>query len=477
MTATLKHVLVPPLAPERFNDILSADQAADLLRTIERARAALNGRVIWNINSTMRGGGVAEMLASLIAYSRGAGIDARWSVIRGDESFFTVTKRLHNRLHGDPGDGGPLGDEERQVLERLCRRRARSLAELVRPEDIVLLHDPQTAAMVSAIKETGALVIWRSHIGIDLPNDLAREAWDFLRAFVEPADAYVFTRKTFAWSGLDPKRVTIIPPSIDAFSPKNQDMDDVTVAAVLRCGGVEDGPCPKRPRFTRLDGTPARLNTRAEVVGGLVPSEASLLLQVSRWDRLKDHTGVLRAFCDHIAPRTDAHLVLAGPDAKSVSDDPEGAEVLREVTEARADSPADVRQRIHLLSLPMSDPEENAAFVNALQRRATVVAQKSLREGFGLTVTEAMWKGRPVVASRVGGIQDQLEDCGVLVDPTDLRAFGDAVVELMQHPGEAVALGERAREHVRDEFLGPRHLGQYVELFEGLLAARSPAVA
>ena len=194
-----------------------------------------------------------------------------------------------------------------------------------------------------------------------------------------------------------------------------------------------------------------------------------MLLQVSRWDRLKDHTGVLRAFCDHVAPRTDAHLVLAGPDAKSVSDDPEGAEVLREITEARAGSAADVRERIHLLSLPMSDPEENAAFVNALQRRATVVAQKSLREGFGLTVTEAMWKGRPVVASRVGGIQDQLDDCGVLVDPTDLRAFGDAVVELIHHPGEALALGERAREHVRDQFLGPRHLGQYVDLLERVL--------
>ena len=470
MATTLKHVRVPPLAPERFNDVLSSDQVADLARTISRAKASLNGRVIWNVNSTMRGGGVAEMLASLIAYARGASIDARWTVIRADAPFFRVTKRLHNRLHGDEGDGGPLGEAEAAILQRLCRRRARSLGALIRPEDIVLLHDPQTAAMVSEIKKTGALVIWRSHVGIDLANDLTRDAWRFLLPFVEPADAYVFSREAFAWAGLDRSKITVIPPSIDPFSPKNQPMDDVTVAAVLRCGGIEDGPCPTRPRFVRLDGTPARMNARAEMLDELVPSGAPYLLQVSRWDRLKDHVGVLRAFCE-VSSRIDAHLVLAGPDVRAVADDPEGAEVLGEVTAARAECPRDVRDRIHLASLPMSDPEENAAFVNALQRRATVIAQKSLREGFGLTVTEAMWKGRPIVASRVGGIQDQIEegDGGVLVDPTDLRAFGEAVVDLFEHPGEAAAMGERAREHVRESFLGPRHLGQYVELFERLL--------
>jgi trehalose synthase len=475
MPKTLKHVRVPPLAPERFNEVLSADQAAELGATITRARASLNGRAIWNVNSTMRGGGVAEMLGSLIAYSRGAGIDARWIVIRGEERFFALTKRLHNMLHGEPGDGGQLGEEEEHLYRGLCERRAIKLAELVRPEDIVLLHDPQTAGMVSHLKQTGATVIWRSHVGVDVANDLAREAWRFLLPFVEPADAYVFSREVFAWTGLEPSKISVIAPSIDAFSVKNQPMDDATVAAVLRCGGIEDGPCPKRPRFTRLDGTPARVDLRAEVIGGPIPTDAPVLLQVSRWDRLKDHSGVLRAFSEHVAPRTDAHLLLAGPDVNAVADDPEGAKVLREVIAVRDECDRGTRERVHLVSLPMRDPEENAAFVNALQRRAMVVAQKSLREGFGLTVTEAMWKGKPVVAGRIGGIQDQIEDwvSGVLIDPADLRAFGDAVVDLFEHPGEAVAMGERAREQVRASFLGPRQLGQYVELFERLLMHES----
>ena len=479
VAATLKHVRVPPLTPDRFKEVLTPDQAAELGHTIARARSTLNGRVVWNVNSTMRGGGVAEMLASLIAYSRGAGIDARWSVIRGEERFFAVTKRLHNRLHGELGDGGPLGEAEQRLYVELCEARAAELAELVRPEDIVILHDPQTAGMVPQLKRAAAAVVWRSHIGADLANDLARDAWRFLLAYVEPADAYVFSREAFAWSGLQHAKIAVIPPSIDAFSPKNQPMDDATVAAVLRCGGIEAGPCSRRPRFTRLDGTPARVDTRAEIVGGPLPSGAPLLLQVSRWDRLKDHEGVLRAFCERIAPRIEGDLVLAGPDVHAVADDPEGEQILGEVVAAREEYPAQIRDRVHLVSLPMDDPEENAAFVNALQRRASVIAQKSLREGFGLTVTEAMWKGKAVVAGRVGGIQNQIEDgdSGVLVDPTDLDAFAEAVIDLLQHPGEATAIGERARDRVRAAFLGPRQLGQYVELFERLLMPSSSAAA
>jgi trehalose synthase len=479
MPTTLKHVRVAPLDPQRFTEILSDDQSAGLANTITRACSSLGGRVVWNINSTMRGGGVAEMLASLVAYSRGAGIDARWSVIRGDDAFFKVTKRLHNKLHGEPGDGGPLGEDERGLYVRLCEERAARLAELVRPEDIVLLHDPQTAGMVSRVKQTGATVIWRAHIGVDLPNELAREAWDFLLPFVEPADAYVFSREAFAWTGLDPDKLSVIPPSIDAFSPKNQPMDDGTVTAVLRCGGIEAGPCLRRPRFTRLDGTPARVDARADLVGDPLPTGTPVLLQVSRWDRLKDHAGVVRAFSEEIASRTAAHLILAGPDVKAVADDPEGAEVLQELIAMREGSPPAVRERVHLASLPMRDPEENAAFVNALQRRATVIAQKSLREGFGLTVTEAMWKAKPVVAGRVGGIQDQVPDadCGMLVDPTDLSAFSEAVIGLFEHPSRAVAMGQRAQEHVRASFLGPRQLGQYVELFERLLTTAGSQAA
>lgn len=473
VAAPLKHVHVSPLRPERLKEVLTPQQSAEFDRTIARGRAALHGRAIWSVNSTMRGGGVAEMLAPLVSYVRGAGIDSRWVVIRGDEGFFRITKRLHNRLHGEPGDGGPLGEEEDRIYRDICDHRARSLGALVQEGDIVLLHDPQTAGMASRLRERGAVVVWRAHIGIDLPNDLARDAWRFLLRYVEPADAYVFSRQAFAWSDLEASKVSIIPPSIDAFSPKNQTMDEVSVAGVLRCGGVEAGPSSDHTTFTRLDGSPARVDSAAEVVAKAFPADAPLLLQVSRWDRLKDHAGVLQAFSEHVAPRTDAHLALVGPDSTAVADDPEAVEVLEEITAARAACPGSVRERIHLISLPMTDIEENGAFVNALQRRATVIAQKSLAEGFGLTVTEAMWKGKPVVASRVGGIRDQIVDgdTGVLVEPDDLKAFGKAVVRLLEKPHEAVAMGMRAREQVRANFLGPRHLGQYVDLFERLLTA------
>jgi trehalose synthase len=181
----------------------------------------------------------------------------------------------------------------------------------------------------------------------------------------------------------------------------------------------------------------------------------------------------MAAFAEHVHAEEEPHLVLAGPDVRSVADDPEGAEVFAEAEAAWHDLPPEVRRRVHLALLPMQDAEENAVIVNALQRRADVVAQKSLAEGFGLTVAEAMWKGRPVVATRVGGIQDQIEDgrTGCLVEPRDLRAFGERVSGLLLDPGAAERMGEAARERVRDLFLGPRHIGQMAELLERIVAA------
>src|SRR6185295_3018091 len=231
---------------------------------------------------------------------------------------------------------------------------------------------------------------------------------------------------------------------------------------------------PHRAVFERLDGSVGYVQRRAQMVEeeelGL---DCPLLAQVSRWDALKDPLGVLAAFAEHVHAEPEPHLVLAGPDVTAVADDPEGAEVLAEVEAARRDLPRDVRRRVHLALLPMEDVDENAVIVNALQRRADVVAQKSLAEGFGLTVAEAMWKGRPVVASRVGGIQDQIEAgrTGCLVAPHDLAAFGARVTELLADPHDAERLGEAAQASVRDHFLGPRHLGQYVELLERVLAA------
>ena len=475
---SVQHVPVAPISPERFTEVLHEEQAEEFTRTISRGRALLGQRVIWNVNSTARGGGVAEMLASLLAYTRGAGLDARWVVIRGEPDFFRVTKRIHNMLHGSPGDGVGLGPADAAIYADTAARNARELAPLIRESDIVLLHDPQTAGLIEPIRARGAHVVWRCHVGVDSADDCSRAAWEFLLPHVQLADAVVFSRRSYVWAGLDEARVSVIPPSIDAFSAKNQALTSAAVTAILRSSGAEPGAPEGQAAFVRRDGTPGRVDRRVELSGSLpVPAEVQVMTQVSRWDRLKDPAGVLDAFRDAIGPRSDAHLVLAGPSTAAVADDPEGAEVLSQVTRRRAGCPAALRDRIHILSLPMDDIEENAAIVNALQRRADVVVQKSLAEGFGLTVAEAMWKARPVVASRVGGIREQIaeDETGVLVEPRDLLGFADVVLGLLQEPERARAIGERARDAVRELFLGPRHLRQYVDLFEQLLGAAGKA--
>jgi trehalose synthase len=471
----LTSVPVGSLHPERFADVLDPEPFARFLEAVERGRALLDGRIVWNVNSTAQGGGVAEMLQSLLAYARGAGVDARWSVIEGSPEFFAVTKRLHNRLHGFPGDGGPLGPEEARTFREVSEANAAALSPLVRPKDIVILHDPQTAGLCGPARETGATVVWRCHIGADRPDGLVREGWTFLRPHVEPAHAYVFSRAAYAWEGLDRSKASVIPPSIDAFSPKNEDLSPAAVQAILGAAGVLDVEVDAAPRFTREDGSPGHVVRRAVIDGDRppLPAHARVVAQVSRWDRLKDPVGVIRGFANHVAPRTDAYLLLAGPSIASVADDPEGREVLAECAQAAGDLPPDLAARARLVSLPMDDREENAAIVNALQRRADVVVQKSLAEGFGLTVAEAMWKARPVVASRIGGIQDQVVhgDTGILLDdPLDLEAFGRAVTSLLGEPDEAERIGQRAHQRVRDGFLGPRHLMQYLDLIARLLA-------
>jgi trehalose synthase len=283
----------------------------------------------------------------------------------------------------------------------------------------------------------------------------------------------VFSRREYVPSWLPENKVSIIPPSIDPFSPKNHAISFTATTAVLRsCGLAADGCHHPRAIFERLDGSIGRVERSAQLVQDQeLRLDDPLLVQVSRWDNLKDPTGVLTAFVEHVRDDDEPHLVLAGPDVTAVTDDPEGAQVFADVEAAWRELPYSARRRVHLALLPMADADENAMIVNALQRRADVVAQKSLAEGFGLTVAEAMWKGRPVVASRVGGIQSQIEDgtTGYLVDAEDLRAFGERVNALFDDPHAAERMGEEAQRRVRDLFLGPRHLTQYVDLLESVL--------
>jgi trehalose synthase len=467
-------VPISPVSPERYRPVVG-DRWDEVEGAIGRAREVLAGRVIWHVNSTPRGGGVAEMLRSLLAYARGVGADARWVAIGGDSDFFRVTKRLHNHLHGDPGDGGGLGEPEREAYESNLAECAAELSDLIRVGDIVYLHDPQTAGLVERMQLKGAQVIWRCHIGLDRPNALARAAWRFLEPYVKPAHAYVFSRRAFVWDGLDDDKLWLVAPSIDVFSPKNEEIDAATIHAIVAQAGLSaDGG--QVPSFTREDGSVARVDRSAELdQDGFLDEDTPLVVQVSRWDRLKDHGGLLEAFADHLRDR-DAHLLLAGPSVESVADDPEGAEVLSELRRQRASLDTEKRARVHLASLPMEDAEENAVIVNAIQRRADVIVQKSLAEGFGLTVAEAMWKGRPVVASRIGGIQDQIVDgeSGVLLnDPADLVATAAAIDGLLADRARAERIGRAAQERVRDKFLATRHLVQYVALIGGMLEGDS----
>jgi trehalose synthase len=465
---------------ERLIELLDAPQADRIRETAVRAREMFASRTIWNVNSTARGGGVAEMLQTLVAYARGSGVDARWLVVDGDPAFFAVTKRIHNRLHGAAGDGGPLGGDEHAAYERTLEANSNALLARIAPGDVVILHDPQTAGLAPTLHDHGAIVIWRCHVGVDHPNDAAREAWAFLSPYVDAAEVVVFSREQFAWDTIEPERRRIIAPSIDALAPKNQDLSSQTVDAILRAARIRaGGGYGGAPAFRRFDSSQGVVQRPAAVDEdqSLGPDER-YVLQVSRWDTLKDPSGVIDGFARFVAPHTDAHLVYAGPAVDAVTDDPEGAGVLADARAQRAALDPDVRARVHLAMLPMADLEENAAIVNALQRDAAVVVQKSVAEGFGLTVAEAMWKARPVVASRIGGIADQIEDgrSGLLIDdPRDLAAYGGAVRRLLDDPETADAIGVAAMERVRERYLGTHSLLDYARVIEPLIDARGGA--
>jgi len=479
MKAGMREVGVPPLSLQRMRGLVDPGPWRRLEAGIEVGRALLANRELWNVNSTAAGGGVAEMLWSWVGLARGVGIGMRWLTISATPDFFVLTKRLHNRLHGEEGDGGALGGAEHDVYREVARANAEDALARLGPRDVVFLHDPQTAGLIPHIAGTGRTVIWRCHVGADETNELSREAWEFLAPYVTEADALVFSREAYVpevcrRSGVP---IAIVPPSIDGLSPKNQEMTPAQVEAILRHAGLlaENRRDGAEAVFERQVGGTAEVRHRSQVrTEGILPEAGTpLVVQVSRWDRLKDPIGVVRGFAAALPGDAAAHLILAGPSLGSVADDPDGLAVLAETEEAWRALDSRVRRRVHLACLPMDDLEENAAIVNALQRQASIVVQKSIKEGFGLTVTEAMWKARPVVASATGGIRDQIEDgvTGILLpDPLDLDAYGAAVASLLEQPERAGQIGEAARESVRRSFLEDRHTLQYIQMLKRLLA-------
>jgi trehalose synthase len=286
---TLKNVGIARLDPGRFQAVLDPDDCGRFLSRLTQAAELLAGRRLWQVNSTEQGGGVAEMLHFLLGYLAGAGIDARWVVIEGNQDFFAITKRIHHLLHGQPGDGGELDEPARASYRQTLKETLGELQQRVEPGDVVVLHDPQTAGLAPALKQQGATVIWSCHVGIDQPNDPARTAWEFLRPSVQEADAYVFSRAAYCWEGLPRERLAVIPPCIDAFAPKNQTLEPSTVNAILQAAGILEGPDTKvrTQVFRRLDGRPGRVVRRAEMVQDQpIPPSAPPVVQVSRWDPL-----------------------------------------------------------------------------------------------------------------------------------------------------------------------------------------------
>lgn len=388
---------------------------------IERIRALaepLQGARVLHINATAYGGGVAELLATHVPLLQAVGINAEWQVLHGSDEFFTVTKAVHNALQG--GDVAWTADMARIYLEKVLDNALRLEGEW----DFVVAHDPQPAALLSFLEDSPVRRaethwIWRCHL--DLTN--ARpDVWEFLSPYVEHHDASVWTMGEFVPESLEMDRVVIAPPCIDPLSVKNLDLPEPFMKEICHQYGVDTN----RP----------------------------LVCQVSRYDPWKDPVGVIKAFRIARVEVPDAQLLLAGSMA---TDDPEGFKVWEEVEAVR-----DGDRDIHLLS---NIQQVGNVQINAFQRAADVIVQKSLREGFGLTVSEGLWKGRPVIGGRAGGIVLQIRDGedGYLVDSVDECA--QRIVELLGNPVRADEMGANGREHVRANYLSTRELEDYLRLF------------
>ena len=369
----------------------------------------VKGRSFLHVNAVRYGGGMAEILRRLVPMLTSLGVEARWEVLAGDQGFFDVTKRFVNALQGQEQS---VSEEMYQTYLKINDRNARALNL---DADLVMIHDPQPAALIEH-RKGGGKWIWRCHLDLAQPQ---RRVWSFLRRFVVRYDAAIFSLPGFAQRLPIPK--FLMYPSIDPLSDKNRELSRTEVNQVL----------------DRLE----------------IPRDKPILLQVARFDRFKDQVGTISAY-RMVKKHHDCRLILAGG---GVAHDPEGEAVLANVRAA-----ADRDPNIHVLQLP---PEADLE-INSLQRAATIVLQKSIKEGFGLAVSEAMWKGKPVIGGTAGGIAAQI--VGGVTGYTVRSAEGAAfrIRHLLNNPGLIHRMGGAAREHVRRNFLIMRHLGDYLTLLK-----------
>lgn len=447
-------------------------EAVRSLRSEARALAPhLAGRTVWMVNSTARGGGVAEMMPRMITIFRELGVDVKWVVIGTDTAdFFTLTKRLHNLIHGS---GQPqLTAADRAVYEAVSQENADALRPLLGPRDVLVVHDPQPLGSGAILRrELNIPAVFRCHIGLDRSTPQTRAAWEFLKPHADAYDRAVFTAPEYVPDFLA-GRAGIIRPAIDPLGAKNRDLPATHLSGILCNAGLVAGQQPVVPPGY------AHVATRLAPDGNFAPASAGggvgllfrpIVTQISRWDRLKGFKPLLDGFVRlkaqaDAAPAGSRHrrrldlvrLVLAGPDPAAVADDPEAQEVLQELTAAYVALPAALQADIAMISLPMPVRKQNELIVNALQRCSTVVVQNSLQEGFGLTVTEAMWKRAAVLGSRACGIRQQIRDgvdgrlLGSAEDPENVAVHLNA---LLEDADGRQALGRNAQRRVNDEFL------------------------
>ncbi len=391
-----------------YEPIVGSETLEELRVIAEKAK----GMTVQNVNSTAVGGGVAEILNRMIPLLHELGINAKWDVIKGGEKFYKVTKKFHNALHGKEQD---FTKEDFDVFLETGEMNNKNMPM---DSDVLFIHDPQPITLINQKKDRKGKWVWRCHIDVSNPDP---QVWNFLRPFVNQYDASVFSAPSFSQEL--PIHQFLIAPSIDPLSEKNRDLTQHEIDGVLSRFNLD----PEKPMVT----------------------------QISRFDYLKDPVGVIEAF-EMVRRNVDCQLILAGGEA---TDDPEGMEVLAKVREKAADNPD-----IHVLAIPSGSDFE----INALQRASAVVLQKSLKEGFGLTISEALWKGCPMVASAVGGITLQITHkySGLLCHSIEGAAY--AIKQLLQNPDYAKKLGENGREHVRQNFLLTRHVRDYLLLFLSL---------
>lgn len=390
---------------EEYIPLVGQSVIDDLKLLAER----LKGKVIQHVNSTPVGGGVAEILNCMVPLLVELGVDTKWDVIKGGEQFFDVTKKFHNALHGRPEE---VSERDFEVFMETSRQNIESVNTY---GDIVFIHDPQPIALIN--KKAQNKWLWRCHIDVSNPD---KKVWGFLMDFITRYDSAVFSAPSF--SRALSIRQFLISPSIDPLSDKNKDLPQETIDAVLKKYEIK--------------------------------KDKPMITQISRFDRLKDPVGVIDAYLQ-VKKYFNCQLILAGGTA---ADDPEGFKVLEEIREKAKNDPD-----IHILLLPQNDIE-----VNALQRASDVIVQKSIKEGFGLTVAEGLWKAKPVVASNVGGIPLQIKHkySGLLCHSVEGASF--AIKQFLSSPEYARKLGENGREHIKNNFLITRHLREYMLLFLSL---------